>query len=413
MRVPRGGSGAWLRGLLLPYFLCATPRVTLADEPNRLTVTWQAPAECPTVDGLRSTVDRLLGSSADDLVKAPLTVDGTIAQIEPTRFRLMLRIEPWSRGGERWLVGSSCTELTNAAAIIVALSIDPDLAVQDTDGQAGSEGPAPVSAVEAPPPPSRPASASEKARPARPVAPRTADHGSPRSNPSIRFRSRALGTLAFGDLPRAALGGLAGAGLTLNDTSLWAYGGFLGWQDKRLDSYGGEFRVVAAAAQLCQAVAEGDFWVAPCGALELHWLRGAGLMVSTARSAQRGLLELGGGIEVGYEGSSRCALVAQGVLLVPQNSKPSRIAKQLAEGTRATPHHSPRIVGRRPWSPTTSTRLADCACPILSIDVVMEPTTSVARTYVRQPAPTIRVSWPGLPTCPAARMESRSARPIW
>jgi hypothetical protein len=70
--------------------------------------------------------------------------------MKPISESLALRIEPESRGGQRELSGTSCNELVRAAAIIVALSIDPQLQLKDDPPTAWATAPEEAGRSQAP-----------------------------------------------------------------------------------------------------------------------------------------------------------------------------------------------------------------------------------------------------------------------
>lgn len=80
---------------------------------------WQAPADCPDAAAAQAVVARLLGDAVHDPERA-VRADVRIER-DTTGFRARVRIDQ----GERELVAQSCEEIADAAALIVAMAIDP------------------------------------------------------------------------------------------------------------------------------------------------------------------------------------------------------------------------------------------------------------------------------------------------
>lgn len=100
--------------------LCASP--VRAQE--TLALGWDAPEVCPEGDSIREEVTRLLGGAIpeqDESVQA----HGVMTEVEGA-FRLTLSTSVGDVEGERTLEGESCEELGQAAALILALMIDPE-----------------------------------------------------------------------------------------------------------------------------------------------------------------------------------------------------------------------------------------------------------------------------------------------
>ncbi|WP_437816242.1 hypothetical protein [Sorangium sp. So ce1078] len=148
-------------GLLPARALAAAPA-----EPRAIDLRWEAPDGCPPVDEVRSEIARLLGASEQ---RQPIEVEIAVAREGGARLRLDLRIRAPSPG-ERVIRGDDCASMSRAAALIVAMSIDPDAVARNADAQPAAQ-PAPPSAVAAPiagaprpPPPAaaRPPAAAER-----------------------------------------------------------------------------------------------------------------------------------------------------------------------------------------------------------------------------------------------------------
>ncbi|WP_437533825.1 hypothetical protein WME79_07390 [Sorangium sp. So ce726] len=138
---------------LLPARALAAPA-----EPRAIDLRWEAPDGCPPVDEVRNEIARLLGTSEQ---RQPIEVEIAIARERDERLRLDLRIRA-PAPGERVIHGDDCASMSRAAALIVAMSIDPDAVARNAAAQ-----PAPPQAIAAPA-----ASAPRPPPPARGRAPR-------------------------------------------------------------------------------------------------------------------------------------------------------------------------------------------------------------------------------------------------
>lgn len=96
---------------------------------------WNAPPGCPNADWLRNNVERHL-SIAGANERRPVAVDGRITEDEDGGWALDLTITDAHGSGTRELDAATCDELAEAAALIVAISIDPRLAEPESDSPA-------------------------------------------------------------------------------------------------------------------------------------------------------------------------------------------------------------------------------------------------------------------------------------
>jgi hypothetical protein len=91
---------------------------------QRLRFDWEAPPTCPSQDALSSEIQRLLGGTIPG-GGAPITAHARAVANE-RGFELTLETAVEGARGERTLSAERCEELAAAAALIVALMIDPD-----------------------------------------------------------------------------------------------------------------------------------------------------------------------------------------------------------------------------------------------------------------------------------------------
>lgn len=95
------------------------------DPPSsRYALSWDAPAQCPSVEQVRARVDELL-------VAAPAEGEAIDADVQVVAseagFVARLRLRSGEREGLRELGDPDCLELAEALALIVALAVDPEL----------------------------------------------------------------------------------------------------------------------------------------------------------------------------------------------------------------------------------------------------------------------------------------------
>ncbi|MCB9755044.1 MAG: hypothetical protein H6713_34335 [Myxococcales bacterium] len=245
---------------------------------------------------MEATIERTLGAAP----AAALTVDALVTQADAARWRLELEIAGASGGGTRELTASSCGELVDAAALVIAIAMNPELDVGEptsTDDEVELPPPPVVElpvvelpaveppAVEPPasftssptsPPSTAPDRLDEPAEPVSSGAPN--DTSRSRSSP-VRGYARVGGGVGLGALPgpAAVLGAEAGA-----FARGWRVGlGFDGWLPKTSEApdnpeIGGQFSLWMVRPRACGVPAAGAFSFPLCVGLELGTMRGTG-----------------------------------------------------------------------------------------------------------------------------------------
>jgi len=159
----------------------AAPQWSWPDEPP-------TGADCLTRSRLEQRIEEQLGGP---LSEADFALSFH-AQIERTRegFRLVLVTEQHGQRGERTFEGSTCREVSDAAVLLIALSLDERRAREGESAQA-------------PPPTGTDPSADT---PAPSQAPAPQEGMPPHQSPRERWDVRATGLLDVGTLPHAAAG---------------------------------------------------------------------------------------------------------------------------------------------------------------------------------------------------------------
>ncbi len=182
---------------------------------------WEAPAECPSEQDAISKVEYLLGASLESLPAQQLRFEARISKTSasvPT-YGIELRVSSEEESSERRFEDTSCVLLMEAAALVVALAIDPEKVearqrvLESEPGTAGGSAPSPegASAVAAAPLP-----VVEERRPGgqeRNPSPRTPPRANPdstRATPMDRDATRRGALLRLGARFEAAVPMLLG-----------------------------------------------------------------------------------------------------------------------------------------------------------------------------------------------------------
>ena len=182
-----------LVGYLVALLVLVMPAIARAQQHGAVSLVWNAPEACPSTY-VHERIVHLLGSAVaspdDKLVSA-------IAEVKHTgsAWQLRLRTQREDTLGERSFRTSSCIELGHAAALVLALLVNPERVAAA----------APTSPVREPPPEPEPKDQTVVSVP----APRPAKTGRVSATVSIE------GLLDVGTLPRVGAGGLVAIGLAL------------------------------------------------------------------------------------------------------------------------------------------------------------------------------------------------------
>ena len=230
---------AWvLSAVIATIGLGVTPvRADVVRENVKLN--WLAPEHCPQRAEFLDAVARMLGNRI--AIDHPLFVDVVITQSTGASFQLKLATTLAGTSGQRVLQGRSCRVVADAAAVTLALLLNPDLEVP-TEPKTGDIRPpttkaptATSSTVVAPP------------IPERQVRPRNTHATAFRGLLSSQFG------LLLGALPRANPQFSLGVGVGHKRASIWASGSYSPPQNDTLTSLnvGGRLWTIAAGVQGC------------------------------------------------------------------------------------------------------------------------------------------------------------------
>jgi hypothetical protein len=264
---------------------------------------WVAPSACPAEAEVRAAVERLVGQPLGGGQGAKIQVRIVAAPAREAPWAATISVTRPGEGEarERRIEASTCAELADAAAVAVALSLEPPAA---------------------PPPPPRPGKP-----PAAPI----------RLRPGLRI---AMG-LEIAALPRPAPG-LSVAGLLLFGKSRVEIAG-AAWLPQRTDAQGGagaRLTLIAATARYCRAFVERALSFSGCATFEAGAIGGSGFGLARSASGFAPWVAPGLGVMGGYALSRRLAitLALDGVVPV------TRAAFSL-EGVGVV-HRTPPLSGR-------------------------------------------------------------------
>jgi hypothetical protein len=289
---------------------------------DALDLSWTAPPACPGRDAVLAEVRRLLGGRSGK--GGRLAVDALVTAADGG---YRLRITTRGDGGERarMLAAPTCGELADAAALIIALGLDPQaVAASGTAAPPGSARPDPSSApasapsgtgpTPAPPAPSPPGAPAPPSGATGPVATTassgaTGPLGAARASGAARppDAAAAKAASARGWMLSVYAGGAGDAG-TFRDATAIARGGV------SVARGGLRLEVIGLFAWAGRVTVAGD----PAKGGE-PWLAGAALSVGgdgtpDGRGATRSALRLTGaaGLELGVQGASGFGVASPG-----------------------------------------------------------------------------------------------------
>jgi hypothetical protein len=250
-------------GLLLPRQVISSPipqSISLTQNQlpampwvdSAMELDWSAPAECPDGEAVRSAAISLTGAHKQN--SRHLKARGSIRPADGTGWILSLTTDLDGVTGERTLAGDSCQSLTDAAVLMLALILNPDLA-----------SPSPKPALDQKPAPPSPIIAPAIERP-----------------PRRRWRVGASAGIQMGVLRDPSSSFALSFGVARGRLSLRLVPGLTPPRDVFADTQrklGGRLWLGTIAALGCWSVAIGWFELGPCFGLEATRLHGHGLGV--------------------------------------------------------------------------------------------------------------------------------------
>lgn len=271
-------------------------------EPARVVIRWSAPSTCPDDPQSLKAIEDFLGERLSSVPAQALAIDVELQGDLQAGYRATLSFAGAQDSTERKLEHPDCSKLTEAAALLVALAIDPDK-VKATQQLAapGASHPEPILA----PPQPAPVAIVEPERPPEP-ADRTEPAAARRAQPA-RWRPRPaiaiLGLASSGPLPELA----PGVGLEIALRFGWFEGGlagrYLASRDASVPEYPGssiELSLWTAGLRAC-ALPERDQWLLlVCARGDLGSMSGSGQGIDDAHTQQGLFGALGGSVAIGY-----------------------------------------------------------------------------------------------------------------
>jgi hypothetical protein len=248
----------------------ATPRALAQPEPT-IALAWQAPADCPKQAQVLDEVLRRLGGQPA-AGRGRLRATGHVDRRPDGHYHVHLVTDLAGVAGDKHLEDASCAALADAAALVIALTFDPDAV-------AAANVPPREAAPSQPPPPAAaaaPANTTDRPDDAPPAAADERTWG---------FGAHLAAGAALGMLPGVAFGVSAGATL-LVDRARAELG--LAWYPTRSGKLedseaGGDFQLLAASASGCYAALLAPFEAAPCVGLSIGSISAQGTNVLDER----------------------------------------------------------------------------------------------------------------------------------
>jgi hypothetical protein len=104
--------------------------------PPAFQLRWSAPVGCPAEPEVTRETQRLLGASTA-AARAPIEAEGRVTAVKGG-FELQLSVGPSGHASTRQLEAPSCDELARAAALVVAVAVDPSLSLPEAEGSGKS-----------------------------------------------------------------------------------------------------------------------------------------------------------------------------------------------------------------------------------------------------------------------------------
>ncbi len=264
----------------MTLFCCAAA----AAQGRRFELNWQAPTGCPNGIEVIREIDELVANSAPPTVSTTIAANASIAS-DHGGFTLTLTVRDAEGFHDRRLDAPTCEELGHAAALIVALAIDPALLANHPEPR-GTSPNAIQTLPGAEPNPSLLPNASPPPIPIAAHAESPATFTAPPSIAGTEPLFWRLGLSAFAsyrtlpgvNLGTAVFGAIQGRMLRLEFavSSLTAEKG----NPPRL---GATFALYRLAPRICWLVTEPTWSVGPCAGIELGRLSGHGYGVDNEK----------------------------------------------------------------------------------------------------------------------------------
>lgn len=137
-----------MRPFLITMVLASAARIAVAEPElhagaERFRLRWSADNSCAREREVGAEALHLLEMSVRDVSKPPLEVDARVSRA-PGGFLLTLTLDRGSVARTRFLSAPTCDELAHAAALVIALAVEPSLALERRDAPVSATAPEPA-----------------------------------------------------------------------------------------------------------------------------------------------------------------------------------------------------------------------------------------------------------------------------
>lgn len=294
-------------GLLAVGLLWPLRASAQSSSPELFRLSWSATDECPSDADVRQELQRLLGASA---ASPGGRVDAS-ARVSAVKggFELEIALGQDDQLRARRLTAPHCQELGHAAALIVALAVDPSLTIPG--GEKLSE------VVPAPCPASAATVTATAPGPAPQCPVCTACAASLRQLPDWHTAALLAASISYGELPQGLPRASAGAAyradphwLELSLSGAFASTGFRG------DGRGATLWQWYATPRYCVQARFGTTRVGPCASTEVGLIKAAGFGVEQPKTQRTWWVAPGLGLQAAWRLESGVELLVGGDLLV-------------------------------------------------------------------------------------------------
>lgn len=255
---------------LVALALSASP-TRAQDAPLPVTLTWTGPDNCADGEIVRATVREIFGGAVP--AAAPFRAT---AQVRERRgqLRLELVLERDGQRSRRVLSASTCDGLVSAAALILAIAIDPSCGLrgpQDEPGEAAAE---PLAVSE---PVTRPIQAVEPEESPHRIQP---PNVSSRTPVAIHYFLRVAAELTLNMLPAPAMGASIAGGVAYGRTRVSLGLAFSAPRTAASGELSADISSIAARLLGCYELGRGVLVIEPCLGVEM------GDVIASSVSAQ-------------------------------------------------------------------------------------------------------------------------------
>lgn len=269
----------------------ALPCAARAELPAGTHLSWSAPPACPQAPAFIAEVERFLGQSLAPRRDQQLDVSGLVQTDARAGFSVKLSWRGQHGTQKRQLSHENCQELTEAAALVTALAIDPQLSIAPeppptAPAASTAETPPAAASTDDDPPP--PALAPVFVPPSAPATPdRRTQLPQPSARPPLSMSATLLGLVGAGELPDAGMG--VGGQFSLGGRRFRVAARGVYWLPRFValegDSGPGvELDLWSVGFRACALPLHGDWALAACLGPDIGDLRGRGTELENERT---------------------------------------------------------------------------------------------------------------------------------